>query len=88
MTQMLDKRHSNLDKGATHMTPCFAVRNERCGALRIGICKSPETCNFYKTPEQYREDRQNALERILCLDRSYRDAIANKYALKIPLDAR
>ena len=64
------------------MTKCFADINtgsKGCRALKIKKCTR---CNFYKTEEQAKKDREKALKRLKKLDKPTRLAIAEKYGLE------
>lgn len=43
-------------------TDCFAWNREtrKCKALNYNVCACEGNCPFFKTPEQYREDRLRA----------------------------
>lgn len=55
---------------------CFADKPKGCEALNKKICDS---CPFYKTETQLKEDKQKTYKRIESLDKSQQLAIANKY---------
>lgn len=55
---------------------CFAYRNKRCLVLTTKDCSK---CPFYKTREQFKEDRTKALDRLNTLDKEYKSYIMGKY---------
>lgn len=60
------------------MPECFALRKGRCTVLVVRKCQGEE-CPFYKTPEQYAADQQQALERIQALDPEVQEHIRRTY---------
>lgn len=48
------------------MPECFALRKGRCTVLVVRKCQGEE-CPFFKTPEQYAADQQQALEQFTFL---------------------
>ena len=65
------------------MPECFALRKGRCTVLVVRKCQGEE-CPFYKTPEQYAADQQQALERIQALEPERRAYLMGKYELGQP----
>lgn len=55
---------------------CFAYKNNRCTALIVKKC---EDCNFYKTKDQSKLDKERAMERILSLDNEVIEHINQTY---------
>lgn len=55
---------------------CFAYKNGKCTALKVKDC---EACNFYKTKEQSKIDREKAMKRILSLDKGVVELINETY---------
>ena len=70
------------------MLECFALSEGRCTVLVVRECQGEECqgeecqgeeCPFYKTPEQYVADQQQALERIYSLGPELREYLLAKY---------
>lgn len=61
---------------------CFA--NNGRGGCTLLDKKDCSNCNFYKTNEEFEEDRLKALQRIMSLHE--KDYILNKYKIKIEGD--
>ncbi|SHF44092.1 hypothetical protein [Caloramator proteoclasticus] len=68
------------DEGSKDLKDCFAYRNRRCLILNSKDCHQ---CPFYKTKEEFNEDRRKALHRINKLDEETRIKIIEKYYLDI-----
>jgi hypothetical protein len=64
------------DKGGKDLKNCFAYKNRRCLILKSKNCYD---CPFYKTREEYKEDRRKALDRLNTLDKEYKTYIMEKY---------
>lgn len=64
---------------------CFGLRNgTQCGILYDDEntkprCCAPDKCAFYKSREQHRHDRAEALARLRTLEPSMQQGIAEKY---------
>ncbi len=55
---------------------CFAYMKGRCKALNTKKC---DGCNFYKTTEQYKQDQQKAIDKILTLNKMLIEYITRTY---------
>lgn len=55
---------------------CFAARKAYCAVLTDRDC---EDCAFFKTPEQFRLDRETAMRRIMTLAPGERQRIIEMY---------
>ncbi len=44
------------------MNDCFALnpKNSTCRVLNVGKCTDPECCVFYKTHDQFEQDKRDA----------------------------
>lgn len=57
---------------------CHANRANKCRILKINTCQGKE-CPFIKTKIQLKNDIKKVYERIVSLDKSKQEHIANKY---------
>lgn len=65
---------------------CFAKnKHGECELLLKYIKKDCKTCGFFKTQEQFEEDRKKALRRLRILPEITRRNIAEKYKIKLEL---
>ena len=57
---------------------CFAYKKGKCNVLKVKQCQGEE-CPFFKTREQFGEDKKKVLRRINSLDISLKKNIMDLY---------
>lgn len=59
------------------MCNCFSYNDGKCACVTLSACQTP--CSFYKTREQFLNDREAAAKRLDSLPKEQRESIRDRY---------